>query len=84
MPDSVEQNNEPSGKEQTQDFETMYKESSNEAHRLHESNLSLNTKLVKQDPSYLVELHGENPKVAEKIAQAEYGISYDEAKEQIE
>lgn len=84
MPDNNNNNQETSQGEQTQDFETMYKQSSAEWHKRFEQAKKFWIKAVKSDPKTLLEIHQEDPKLAESIAKSEYDLSFEEAKAQIE
>ena len=59
------------------DYKKAYWQSSKEAHKLNE------TANVLRNPNHLLDLHKKNPDLAESIAQSEYWLSFDEAKEEI-
>lgn len=84
MPDNNPTSVETPGSGQTQDFETMYKESSAEWHKRYEQAKKMSTMAVKADPKNLISIYDEDPKLAENIAKSEYNLSYEDAKKQIE
>lgn len=67
-----------------QDFEEMYKNSSAEWHKRYEQTKNVSIMAVKADPKNLIEIHKEDPKLAESIAKSQYNMSFDDAKKQIE
>ena len=68
----------------SQDFEKMYRDSSAEWHKRYEQAKKVWTMAVKANPSNLLDIYNEDPKLAESIAKSEYDMSYEDAKKQIE